>query len=371
MRDLINIMESSWNNIRDGRHLADTPAFKAWFNGSKCLTSDGHPMMMFHASMSNDIEEFMPEKIRENDLDAPFNGFWFSSDPETQPAWCSMDELICIPVFLAIKNPASWQVWRKIVRDVHNELDAHDYEDGMNPIRQGARSTHDEVRYRLQDMGYDGIVWESPPAIDRDAFQRDGKFEYKDNRGHNYWIEKGQHEKTRWEEVERTYYEVYLDDGVGTPKKSPMSNPQSVLNDILDALGWWKNEGDEKIDWSKYNVKDMEGEVSLGNKTIVVRKIPKVYKSKEPVRTGEYQDTVEYFQDSIGHITGYEDIDDFLDSHKHQVWVAFSPTQIKSAFNKGDWNPSNPKITEGERLNEARVVHSERMHDGKGFSVLR
>lgn len=347
MRKILDILTEGYDDpIRDGRHLVGNPEFDRWFEGSRVVTSDGHPMMMFHASMSNDIEVFDPDKIREADLDAPFNGFWFSSDPQTQPAWCSMDKLITVPVFLSIKNPASWQVWRKVVREVNTEWQESDEEDGMNPIRQGARSTHDEVRFRLQDMGYDGIVWEKSPKIDRLAFKQDGRHEYRDERGYKYWIEKGQHEETEWRETERTIEDVYLSTD-GKLEKVHVPSPSSVVAKILEILGWWDKDDGSKPDWSQYDMEAMKGSVTLGDKTVEVKKIPRKYMSRDPHRTGKFLDTVELYNNN-GHVTGYNDLDDFLDSSKHETWIAFTSTQIKSVYNKGTWSSSNPKITESQ-----------------------
>jgi hypothetical protein len=53
----------------------DTPAFKAWFEGSKVVNADGSPLVVYHGTGA-DISEFKTEKI-----DGGIQGAWFTSNP--------------------------------------------------------------------------------------------------------------------------------------------------------------------------------------------------------------------------------------------------------------------------------------------------
>jgi GNAT superfamily N-acetyltransferase len=57
--------------------------------------------------------------------------------------------------------------------------------------------------------------------------------------------------------------------------------------------------------------------------------------------------SVDLFDDAVGgHVTGgWETVGEYLSEHEQDTWVAFSPTQIKSVFNRGTFDPNNPSIS--------------------------
>ena len=113
---------------------------------------DGTMQRLYHGSVE-DFTIFDKNKIRAVDIDAPFNGFWFSSSKDTSPAMRSSE--FTKAVFLDIKNPAPYDVWRNVSKEVEREWLSGN--SATQALREGARSVNDEVRYRLQDLGYDGI----------------------------------------------------------------------------------------------------------------------------------------------------------------------------------------------------------------------
>jgi hypothetical protein len=234
----------------------DTPQFKKFFGDSKVVDENGKPLVMYHGTGEDAFNVFDKEKIRENDYDTPFNGFWFSSDRFTSPAM--RDPKNTIPVYLNINNPAPSEVWRKVSKDVYTESNA-----GNLVLSKGSRSEGDEVRSRLQAMGYDGVHYSGKPNVDQNEFQKNGYTSFKDLSGKSYTI------------------------------------AQNDENGGLDLYS------------GKVNKKP-------------------TYETEE-------------------HITGYLDLNDFLNTFENEVWVAFEPTQIKSAIgNTGEFNPKDPDIRKEE-----------------------
>ena len=70
-----------------GREL--TTAQQIFFANSKIRDEAGHLLTMYHGS-SYDFDVFDFNRIRAYESDAFYNGFWFSSDPNTLPAWTKL-----------------------------------------------------------------------------------------------------------------------------------------------------------------------------------------------------------------------------------------------------------------------------------------
>jgi|GEM_PF-99449 len=164
--------------------IVRTPEFKAWFgdwendpeNASKVVDENGEPKIMYHGSL-HEFTEFKEEKIRKEDYDAPFNGFWFSADKETSPAMVNPRKTYM--VFLNIRNVSPPNIWKKVAKEIERLDDIGEH-----------RSYGDRVRHELKKLGYDGVAWELPPVIDAEVFEKEGKVEYKTAIGSKYWIEK-------------------------------------------------------------------------------------------------------------------------------------------------------------------------------------
>jgi hypothetical protein len=243
-----------YEQVPTGRQI-DTPAFKRWFGDSKVVDENSKPLVMYHGTAEELFNIFNKEKIRADDYDTPFNGFWFSSDKFTSPAMRNAKNTI--PVFLSIKNPAPSDVWKQVSKQVYKESDLNQ----ESALRKGARSVGDEIRYRLQDMGYDGIQYSGKPNINKEEFKKTGQVSFKDFSGKSYTLVKN----------------------------------------------------------------DEDGGVDLYDGKVT---------GKPNLEKDEY-------------ITGYLDLDNFLETGSEQVWVAFEPNQIKSATgNKGTFSPEREEIDE-------------------------
>lgn len=172
-----NLVDSNGNYL--------TKRVQEYFEDSKARNKDGKLLVLYHGSLE-DFDTFDKTKIRAVDYDAPFNGFWFSSDKNTSPAMSGANYVKTY--YVNITNPAPANVWKKLDKQILGEL----YGDNPNPnaIRPGARSVNDELRYRLQDMGYDGVIWETTPNINWEQFEKDGRYSFESIKGQKYLIEK-------------------------------------------------------------------------------------------------------------------------------------------------------------------------------------
>jgi hypothetical protein len=324
------------------RDPRNNPNFVRWFKGSKVVNSDGSPRVMYHGT-SQDFDTFDPTKIKAVDTDAPFNGFWFSSDHETSPAF--HDPTNIMPVYLSIKNPAPWQVWRKVAQEVQRD---------RNDLPPRSRSNHDEVRHRLSEMGYDGIIFDQRPDIDAETLNATGRVDFRNVRGHKHWLEKSKQPELQMGKVKETYDEVVAE------LIRPDGSRERISPHISDLVVFLDDP--TKVDFKQFDFKEMVGTIKLANgNTIVAKKEPREVEYERPVRTGREIDQIDLYDDFIGHITGYSDLEDFIESHSEETWVCFRPTQIKSVYNKGSWNPSNPVVTE-EALHEGLIPVPPKMY---------
>ncbi len=139
---------------------------------TKVVDTAGKPLVMRHGS-TTEFGTFDKTKIRADDYDAPFNGFWFTSGEFASPAF--QNPKFTKEVYLDIRNPAPITAVRDARRQAEADFDKYK--------AAGARSYGDATRMVLQEKGYDGVIWEAPPQIDLAAFERDGRVKFTDVRG--------------------------------------------------------------------------------------------------------------------------------------------------------------------------------------------
>lgn len=120
--------------------------------------------ILYHASIES-FKEFDVSKIRKDETDAPFNGFWFSSDPHTSCAWCNPKYLKTCRITL--KNPCTWDIVYQL-------------------LKKERLYSCTELREKLIELGYDGIVVRDKPYIDKEVLNSTGKFKFKTLRGNEY-----------------------------------------------------------------------------------------------------------------------------------------------------------------------------------------
>lgn len=181
-RDLVNAQvydnKTTLSGVKDKRLISILQT-----DASKIVDENGEPMVVYHGSVSENITAFDKEKIRINETDASYNGFWFSTDPDTSPAWRNAKRVY--PVFLNLRNPIIRKDAEKIARE-YLKTDAAFDSIGDNGIRGAA----DAVRAKIQREGYDGVIHFGKPSINIDEFNRTGQTIFSTSDGVRYIISK-------------------------------------------------------------------------------------------------------------------------------------------------------------------------------------
>jgi len=136
------------------------------------------PFRAYHGTNS-EIKRFDSDKIRPTDYDVPVNGFWFNKDPSSaSPAFREPSNQM--PVDLDLKKLAPWKKVMEVAKQVKDDFEKPNF-----GWRQGARSNHDEVRFRLMDQGYDGTKASgvTRDMIDVKKLNKTGQVDFIDDRG--------------------------------------------------------------------------------------------------------------------------------------------------------------------------------------------
>lgn len=242
--------------------------FKKWFGDSVVKSSDGKPVVMYHGSTGN-IEAFDKSKIRLNDYDVPYNGFWFTNQAsDASPAMVNPSNTT--PVYLSIKNPATRQQAVAVSEEARDMIQAAIKADKLDEFHSemaqyGIRehSLGDLTRHLLQQKGYDGVHHLQPLNITKadfdEAIAKEGK----------YWVNK-----------------------------------------------------------------------------------------REYLKPDEYGG-IDLYHKNDGHITGYDDLEDFLSQNKESIFVAFEPEQIKSINNSGSFSKADPNLLQSNPLEALRFMVEE------------
>lgn len=171
---------------RDSLDRFMSPEQTEFFKDSKIRDDEDRLMPFYHGS-SYEFDVFDPEKIRAVDSDAYYNGFWFSSDEMTLPAWTRLKARY--EVYLNVTNPAPMDVVKRVVQETRSEI-----VDGDPPYHTHpqSRSLNDEVRYRLQEMGYDGIIHDWKPQVNEQELEETGQTKVTSTRGTEYLLKKNE-----------------------------------------------------------------------------------------------------------------------------------------------------------------------------------
>lgn len=318
--------------------MTERPAFREWFGDSQVIDPEGSPLVMYHGT-TGDITAFAESKIRPIDLDASCNGYWFSSSKSTSPAM--KDPSNVMPVYLAIENPAPYPLVEKVYRQVSRD----------RKQRAAARSEHDEVRYRLQEMGYDGFFFNEPVSLSsqqRETYARTGQVVLTDTRGQELVLRHREMAVRDWQEV------PYQAEGVAYTNKNGQRVTLNAAH--LDSGSLVRNLGyDELVSFDDVDVMletlqqvsdflaQKEGVLEVGQTRLEHTTIDSTYPELAP--TGEVVNVVDLYNEYVGHVTGYESLEDFEAMHGELVAVAFKPEQIKSAIgNRGTFLRNHPDI---------------------------
>ncbi|BAO04969.1 uncharacterized protein CBO05P1_250 [Clostridium botulinum B str. Osaka05] len=124
--------------------------------------------ILYHGSVES-FNKFDENKIREDETDAVYNGFWFSSDKNPSPAWVNPNYRKTCKVRL--NNPAPINTVNKVYEKLYNE---------------GVDWSCTRVRKELLKIGYDGVIHENIPFIDKEQLNKKGYYIYETARGSKY-----------------------------------------------------------------------------------------------------------------------------------------------------------------------------------------
>lgn len=309
------------------------PAFKQWFGDSAVATPEGEPRVMYHGT-TGDFSTFDPRKISALDMDAQCNGFWFSSRPDASPA--KQEASSVMPVYLSIQAPANEDVVNAMAKQVND--------DGR--WRPGARSQHDEVRFRLEDQGYDGFFFRNMTALTADqkaAFEHNGEVNCSLD-GNTITLRRASEPEMTLAPVESRVDMLVMETPVG--QKTANLSLSAAIATLAEAGREMGSpllaEGDalaKAIGQIETLMSGQQQNASIGD--IQVYRKSELVTEMEWQPTGQTRDRVDVYDSMSGLATSYGSLEDF----ERLVAVAFKPEQIKSAIgNRGAFLQNHPDI---------------------------
>lgn len=130
--------------------------------------------ILYHASTES-FTYFDENKIKADETDALYNGFWFSSKKHTSPSFRNPKYLKkCI---VTLNNPAPIDIISKTIKELRDS------------DLEGYRSLPDTVRLNLKSLGYDGIIFNNIPEVNEEELNSKGKTHFFTARGYKYYLE--------------------------------------------------------------------------------------------------------------------------------------------------------------------------------------
>lgn len=137
------------------RNQLETPAFNAWFEGSKVVIESGVPLVVFHGTGS-DFARFGSGR----------GAIYFTADPAVASEYACQadvddgDAAPCVmPVYLSIKKPLIFdEAWAQENLDFDGDRDW---------------TTLDNVLYEAADAGHDGVILRG--VVDYSGMDANGK----------------------------------------------------------------------------------------------------------------------------------------------------------------------------------------------------
>jgi 8-oxo-dGTP pyrophosphatase MutT (NUDIX family)/GNAT superfamily N-acetyltransferase len=144
----------------------ETPAFKAWFAGSKVVDDHGRPLRVFHGTrVAEDFESF--DTLNSRDL-----GSHFGTPEQASFVKDTNENARVIPVYLSIKNPLrlpDLERWdrdsmteplRKAGIEIGEEKHQMFYPNGTHTNWERNRmADREQIMETVRQAGYDGIVY--------------------------------------------------------------------------------------------------------------------------------------------------------------------------------------------------------------------
>lgn len=188
--------------------VTDTPAFKAWFNGSKVVDTEGNPLRVFHGTPNAFAKDQFQVGQGGRGVIESF-GFHFGTQdaantrilPTMERSQYERDShnWNIMPVYLNIKNPlrmgdvGNWQNLRKVGLWLVHEGVLDIAAKNLALSRSNHKARIHALAKAIQDAGYDGIVYSNEheggeswiafnPTQIKSAIGNSGEFNPKDKR---------------------------------------------------------------------------------------------------------------------------------------------------------------------------------------------
>lgn len=132
--------------------------FWCWFGNSEVVDANGKPLVVYHGTSKEEVEEFVDKSGR--------SGFYFSESASYAGAFAEGDGANILPVYLAIRNPADLR--HGVPQSVAGNLSAAGYSRLQELISDDPAEYWQyldgdaALRQALEASGYDGIRLTEP-----------------------------------------------------------------------------------------------------------------------------------------------------------------------------------------------------------------
>jgi len=248
---------------------------------------------------------FDNDRLPASDPDRPFNGHWFGIAPSVQAAYRDgIDGNTITPVYLRLGKAAPHKVWREVARQV---------------------SGGTEVREHLLEMGYDHAV------RGRDSFTREEvEKSLRDTGEFSYETSTGEKITMSWSEnavpVNDRNLVLSTQDKLTIRKfNNAQRDVEKITDKIVHNIGSVTKEEIAQLAQTLEPAQDTVKELETQYDEILNR----AYKDAAE-KAGTYT-SLDMYSDSIGEVTGYTDVNDFMQQNPEIEDVAvFDPKNIRS-----------------------------------------
>jgi hypothetical protein len=303
------------------KNVMDNPAFKKWFGGSKVVDENGEPLVVYHGSGSN-ITSFNKEVLGSNTgAKSAMKGFFFTTEKNVARSYSEngfvgsyvtgAGSLIAEANRVVYKSEQDAEFTAKTIsREIVQRIPAVQ----RGKITSGEAAKKIQARYAKQVEDFGGI--ESVIAeVDRLALS-----------------------KTTQEQSELK--SLYYKRAISSMAATVNSNVKSILDNGVKAY---------YLSIKNPYIHDFKGQRYRESSYSEI-----LTKARTTVKGKQRYDGV-IFKNTFDAFGGEKN-----DSGPYDVMVAFEPTQIKSIFNRGTFDPNNPDImysTPSDRGKQAVSAH--------------
>ena len=316
----------------------ETPAFKKWFGDSKVVDEQNQPKRVYRGDFRVDIVGARFKKSKTTS-----SRFYFTEDPEVASSYATGKQFI---------EETDYSQWYKI-GEGKKKYDLREAWWRLTPEqREGVKRVM--MTTETNDQGEFETV---KPSIDAEGKWR---FDYMVRENHGNWLMVA---KDKWLDSAALYDQEerfgellkkagindfeYVNPHVGRPGVYPVylsiKNPLDASNvpaEFVNAVREWANKTRIK---ARQHGEDM-WDKSLRDPKSYADELEKDAKEHSNLWTTSIPDPVIKIAEQLGY-DGIVDRGGKYGGVENKQWIAFEPTQIKSAIgNRGTFDPKNPNI---------------------------